>query len=256
MMTGPPGSGQRCGRKKMRFYKKPEKHFGSKFLLSVNAALEGVVHTLQSERNMRIHFAIAFLVLIAGIYLNLSPEQFMILCFAVTFVLVAEMFNTAIEHLTDHVSDEFHPTVKIIKDVSAGAVFVSAVNASITGYLLFAKRIAGGMRGLLRIKQSPWHITLITLLVVIGVVILIKVIRKEKFLLKGGMPSGHSAVAFAVWVVISLLTMNPLVSILVFFLVLIIAKSRMTNGVHSLWEVIAGSLIGALVALLIFQMLS
>jgi diacylglycerol kinase (ATP) len=222
----------------------------------VNAALEGVVHTLQCERNMRIHFIIGFLVLIAGIYLNLTPEQFLLLCFAVAFVLVAEMFNTAIEHLADHVSEEFHPVVKVVKDVSAGAVFVSAVNAAITGYILLGKRIGWGLEGFFRIKQSPWHITLITLLVVVGIVILVKVMRREKFLLKGGMPSGHSAVAFAVWIVISLITMNALVSILVFLLAFLVAKSRMTNGVHSLWEVIAGSVLGMLTALLVFQLLS
>ncbi|MGB2601202.1 MAG: diacylglycerol kinase [Candidatus Omnitrophota bacterium] len=236
--------------------KNPKSSYGGKFLHSVNAALEGVVHTLQCERNMRIHFIIGFLVLIVGVYLNLTPVQFLLLCFAVAFVLVAEMFNTAIEHLTDHVSEEFHPTVKIVKDVSAGAVFVSAVNAAITGYILFGKSIGWGLEGFFRIKQSPWHITLITLLVVVGLVILVKVMRRENFLLKGGMPSGHSAVAFATWIIISLLTMNALVSILVFLLALLIAKSRMVNGVHSLWEVITGSVLGTLIALLIFQLLS
>jgi diacylglycerol kinase (ATP) len=64
----------------------------------VNAALEGVVHTLKTERNMRLHFLAGFLVLIAGLYLNFDAVEMMFLCLAVTFVLVAEMFNTAVEY--------------------------------------------------------------------------------------------------------------------------------------------------------------
>ncbi|MEA3490031.1 MAG: diacylglycerol kinase [Candidatus Omnitrophota bacterium] len=241
----------------MRSYRKPERFFNNRFVQSVNAALEGVVHTLQTERNMRLHFLLGFLVLLGGIYFSLSSVEFMLLCFAVTFVLVAEMFNTAIEHAIDLISDEFHPRAKIIKDIAAGAVFVSAVNAAIVGYILLVKRIGWELgEGFFRIKQSPWHITLIVLLIVIGLVLFIKVLRGEKMLLKGGMPSGHSAVAFAIWMTVSLVTGNSLVSILVFLLALLIAKSRMGHGVHNLWEVLAGSVLGVLVALLVFQLLS
>jgi diacylglycerol kinase (ATP) len=69
------------------------------------------------------------------------------------------------------------------------------------------------------------------------------------------MPSGHSAVAFAVWVAVTVLTANALVSILVFLLALLIAKSRVGNGIHTLWEVVAGSVLGALISLLMFQIL-
>jgi len=238
-------------------YRKRKGTSNTDLFKSVNAALEGVVHTIQTERNMRLHFLAGFLVLIAGIYLNLGAVEFMLLCFAVTFVLVAEMFNTAVEHAIDLISEEYHPLAKVIKDIAAGAVFVSAVNAAIVGYILIFKRIGWGAdKGLLKIKQSPWHITLIALLAVIGLVLLIKVVRGEKNLLRGGMPSGHAAFAFAVWMAISLVTGNVLVSILVFFLALLIAKSRMGNGVHTLWEVAAGSLIGALVSLLVFQILA
>jgi len=241
----------------MSSYKKSKNRYSGGILGSVNAALEGVVHTLKSERNMRVHFLIGFFVLIGGIYIKLDAVEFMLLCFAVTFVLVAEMFNTAVEHAIDLIEEEYHPLAKIIKDIAAGAVFVSAVNASIVGYMLLAKHIRWSMDvGLLRIKQSPWHITLIALLVVIGLVLFIKVIRGEKSLLRGGMPSGHSAAAFAVWAIVSLITANSLVSILVFFLAVIIAKSRMLNGAHTFIEIIAGSILGSLVALLVFQLLS
>ena len=242
----------------MNSYKKSDGFYDKGVGHSVNAALEGVIHTLKTERSMRVHFLAGFLVLILGVYFNLSAIEFMLLCFAVTFVLVAEMFNTAVEHAVDLIEKEFHPAAKIIKDIAAGAVFVSSVNAAIVGYLLIFKRIKWGMetRLLARLQHSPWHITLIALLVVVGLVLFIKILRNEKSLLKGGMPSGHSAVAFAAWAVVSLVTANALVSILVFFMAILIARSRMAVGVHTIWEIIAGSVLGALVALMVFQLLS
>ncbi|MDP8298614.1 MAG: diacylglycerol kinase [Candidatus Tantalella remota] len=236
--------------------KKSENFYNEGFGHSVNAALEGIVHALKSERNMRVHFLVGFLVLIAGIYFNFNFMEFMFLCFAVMFVLVAEMFNTAIEHAIDLISSDYNPLAKISKDIAAGAVFVSSVNAVIVGYILIVKRAGGQLGGIfMRIKQSPWHVTFITFLVVVGLVLAIKIIRREERLLRGGMPSGHSAVAFAVWIAVTVLTANALVSILVFLLALLIAKSRVGNGIHTLWEVIAGSVLGALISLLMFQVL-
>jgi diacylglycerol kinase (ATP) len=223
---------------------------------SFSAAIEGVVHALKAERNMRIHFLLGALVTVLGIYLQLNYLEFMILCFAVSFVLVSEMFNTVVEHSFDLLSDEYHPKIKIIKDISAGAVFVSSVNAAVVGYILFFRRVAGSMTtGFGVIKQSPWHITFIILIVVIALVLAIKIIRREKDLLHGGMPSGHSAVAFAVWMVVTLVTSSPLVSLLVFLLAFIIARSRKVSGTHTIFEVTAGSAIGAAAALLIYQIL-
>ncbi|MFH1847283.1 MAG: diacylglycerol kinase [Candidatus Omnitrophota bacterium] len=241
----------------MKFCEKSDNFHDKGFFYSVNAALEGVVHTLRFERNMRIHFLFGFIVLIGGVYFNFTAIEFMILCFAVTLVLVAELFNTVIEHAVDLIKDEYHPTAKIVKDVAAGAVFVSSLNSLVVGYLLFFRRIGGSIgKAIFIVKQSPWHITLITLLVVIGLVLLIKIIRKERFLLRGGMPSGHSAVAFAIWMILTLFTESTLVCFLVFFLALFIARSRKVSGVHTSIEIVAGSLIGSIMALLIYQILS
>jgi len=241
----------------MTSYKRSKAPVERGFRKSLNAALEGIVHTLRQERNMRIHFLCAFLVIITGIYLNLSSVEFMFLCFAATLVLVAEMFNTVVEHAFDFLSREFHPKIKIIKDISAGAVFVSSVNAAVVGYILLVKRAGFSIHSAFSIiKQSSWHITFIALFAVVGIVLFIKITRREKNLLHGGMPSGHSAVAFAVWMIVSLTVLNPLVIFLVFVMAALIARSRISAGTHNLSEVLAGSAIGALTALLIFQALS
>ncbi|MBU1084139.1 MAG: diacylglycerol kinase [Candidatus Omnitrophota bacterium] len=241
----------------MRSLKKSKEHCGKGFSASVSAALEGVVHTLEKERNMRIHFLVGFFVLIAAIYFNVTGQEFMLLCFAVTFVLVSEMINTAIEYTIDLISDEYHPLAKVIKDIAAGAVFVSVVNAALTGYIILVRRVFMSFDGAFSlVKSSSWHITLIILLGVVGIVLMVKILRKEKNLLRGGMPSGHSAVAFAIWAVISLFTENTLVSMLVFLLALLIAKSRMTGRIHTLSQVVLGGILGIVTAVLVFQMLS
>jgi len=239
-----------CGKQKNKCDKRG-------FIPSVSAALEGVVHTLQAEQNMRLHFLVGFLAVIVGIYFNFTSSELMFLCFAVTFVLVAEMFNTALERITDLLSDKYDLAVKVIKDIAAGAVFVSSVNAAVVGYILLYKRFSGcSGRTFFTIKQSPWHITLIALVAVIGLVLLIKIVRKEKNLLSGGMPSGHSAVAFSVWIAVSMITENVAVSLLVFFLAVLVARSRMVLKIHSLWQVIVGGVLGVLVTLMLFQFLA
>jgi len=204
---------------------------------------------------MRIHFLVGFLVLIGGIYLNLSPMEFMIVSVTVSFVLMAEMFNTAVEYAIDLAERRRNPLAKVVKDIAAGAVFVAAVNAAVVGYLIAFKQIDWARGPVLadRFRQSPWHVTLIALIVVVALVFLVKLIRNEKSLLSGGMPSGHAAVSFSIWVAVSFLARNSLVSILVFFMALLVARSRVTLKIHSAWQVAAGGLLGSLVTLLVFQ---
>ena len=242
----------------MSFLKKSDKTHKRKFVHSLNSALEGIIHTLKTERNMRIHFIVGSLVLIMGVTLQLSNIEFMFLCLAVFFVLVCEMFNTAIEYAVDLINDEFHPLAKIIKDIAAGAVFVASVNAVITGYILIISRLAAAdFLGKVtpRIHQYPSHLTVVAIIMVIVIVIGIKVFRRERHLLRGGMPSGHSAVAFSVWTIVTLLTKSPVISAMVLALALLVARSRIIEGVHNIWEVIAGSALGAFITILIFQLL-
>jgi diacylglycerol kinase (ATP) len=241
----------------MRSLGKTVKKFGNDLSASLSFALDGIVHTLRTERNMRIHFLAGFAVLVGGIYVNLSPLEYMALSVTVCFVLVTEMFNTAVEHMVDMVESKQSPLAKVVKDIAAGAVFVAAVNAAVVGYLIVFQQIdwAGGPELADRLRQSPWHLTLIALIVVVGLVFAVKVIRNEKSLLRGGMPSGHASVSFSIWVVVSFVTADPLVSILVFFLAVLVARSRVTTGIHSVWETLAGALLGALVTLFVFQMI-
>ncbi len=224
---------------------------------SFNSAIEGFIYVVKTQRNMRLHFLIAILVLLAGIYLNLEKLEILLLLVAISFVLLAEMLNTAVEIHTDLTSDGFNPMVRVIKDITAGCVLVASVNAFVVGYLIFLSRpwkihIETGID---KIGSSSWHITFIILIVLLFMVILGKVLFHKGTPLRGGMPSGHAAVAFGIWAITAFLTANHIAIVLVFILAFLVARSRLSGGIHSIREITAGGILGVAVATLIFQVL-
>jgi diacylglycerol kinase (ATP) len=110
-------------------------------LQSFNWAFEGVIHVLRTERNMRIHFGLATAVLILAFSYGVTKLELMALLIAISFVLIAEMVNTAIEATIDLATTSFDPLAKMAKDIAAGAVLIAAVNAIVIGYLVFADRL-------------------------------------------------------------------------------------------------------------------
>lgn len=226
-----------------------------RFVESLNAAVEGFIYVLKTERNMRVHFLLALFCILLGIAVGFTYVELAALCLTITLVLGAEMFNTALELIVDMVKSEFHPVARVIKDVSAGAVLLTAVNALVVGYILFIKHIQFGMADSLdRIRHSPWHMTFIAVILVMGLVIIGKILFHKGTPLRGGMPSGHAAVAFAMWTVIAFLTSNTTVTALAFVMAFLIARHRIKDAVHTFWEVLAGGLLGVLVTMLIFQL--
>lgn len=106
-------------------------------------AAAGILYCFQTERNMKIHGVAAAVVAGLAWRLELEGRDMLILLLTVTAVLVAEMFNTAIERVVDLVSPEFHPLAKIAKDVAAGAVLVTAAASLLVGYVLLLPRLLG-----------------------------------------------------------------------------------------------------------------
>lgn len=224
---------------------------------SMNNAVEGFIYVLKTQRNMRIHFLLSLFVLILGVYLNLMFIEIVILCTIVALVLLTEMINTSIEFVIDLMKDTYHPVARMAKDISAGAVLVASVNAAVVGYLIFARHIPFHIEDIIqKLRQSPWNVTLLILVLVVSSTIMIKVLFHKGKPLRGGMPSGHAALAFAIWTIIIFYTSHTLIILLTFFMAFFIAKSRISLGIHSLWEVISGSLLGIFVTTLLLQLLS
>lgn len=228
----------------------------SKLVDSFNYAIEGLLYVLRSQRNMRVHFLFAIFILLFGIYLNLTGIELLILFIAITFVLCAEVFNTAIEYIVDLIHSTKSPLARIIKDIGAGAVLLAALNGLIVCYVIFSRHLNIPFESaVMRIKESPWHITFIALIVVLTLVIAGKVILHSGTPFRGGMPSGHAAFAFALWTAILFFTSNDVVVLLAFILASLVARSRVISTIHNVWEVLSGAIIGVLATTLVFQIL-
>jgi diacylglycerol kinase (ATP) len=225
---------------------------------SFNYAIEGIVHVLRTQRNMRIHFAIAIGVLVAALAFDVSRLELIALLIAIAFVLIAEMINTAVEAAVDVASTSFDPMAKLAKDIGAGAVLIAAVNAIAVGYLVFSGQVAEESSRLLdRLSEAPAELTLVALVITTALVIGMKAVSGRGSPLRGGWPSGHAAVAFAGWMAVTLVLDDTehrfLVSSLVLIMALLVAQTRIEAGVHTTLEVASGGALGALVTLAVFQ---
>jgi diacylglycerol kinase (ATP) len=226
---------------------------------SFNFAFEGIVYVLRTQRNMRVHFAVAAAALVLALVLGVSRTELLALIVGISFVLIAEMLNTALEAAIDIATTSVDPLAKIAKDVAAGAVLIAAVNAIGIGYLVFAGRLAAPSgRVIERVRESPLNLSLITLILVIGIVITAKAVSRTGTPLRGGLPSGHAAVAFSGWAAITFITgtyaHHLLISTLAFLMALLVVQTRVEAGVHTVLEVIYGGVVGTLVTLIVFQL--
>ena len=97
---------------------------------------------LRTQRNMRIHFLIAALVLIAALLSGVDKMELIALLLAIAFVLIAEMLNTAVEAAVDVATTSFDPMAKLAKDIAAGAVLIATAVAVAVGYLVFSGQVA------------------------------------------------------------------------------------------------------------------
>ncbi len=228
-----------------------------KWVDSVNNAIEGILYALKTQRHLRCHFYLAVTVFILSHILGVGRTDFLIISIAVILVLLAEMINTAIEYVVDMISPEHSEKARIAKDVSAGAVFITAFGAAVLGYIiLFPYLVSVFETGIHVTKHSKDKVALIAVILVLISVVLLKSRSKGGHLLRGGMPSGHSAIAFSAWVAVTYIAENFIVSLLSFVMAVLIAQSRVAVRVHTLLEVIVGAVLGAGITLLLFAVFS
>lgn len=224
-----------------------------KMVDSFNYAISGIVETVRTQRNMKIHLIAALLVLISCFLIDISKAEFLILCITVTMVLAAEVINTAIEATIDMAANHYHPLAKIAKNAAAGAVLITAINSLIVGYIIFWDKISLiSYSAIKNVKNSNPYMVLIALVFVILSTLIVKSIYGEGTPLKGGMPSGHSAISFSIATAISLITEDPMCILLSYLMAIITAQSRVDSEVHSILEVVVGALFGSFLTLFIF----
>jgi diacylglycerol kinase (ATP) len=207
---------------------------------------------------MRIHFLAAAVVLVVALAVGVSKIELIALLISIVFVLVAEMINTAVEGAIDVATSSFDPMAKLAKDIAAGAVLLATINAVVVGYLVFSGKAADRSARLLdRVRDAPAELTIVALAVTVIVVISLKAWTGSGTPLRGGLPSGHAALAFGGWIAATYVAGQHhrfLVSTIAFVMALLVAQTRVEAGVHSGVEVLFGGLLGTLTTPSLFQL--
>lgn len=111
------------------------------YLESWKNAFRGIWYTIRTQLNAKIQLVIAVIVIICAIYFKLNITECMFLSFATMLIIITEVMNTAVEEAVNLCTTKFHPVAKIAKDVAAGAVVLSALNAVIIAIFIIVSRI-------------------------------------------------------------------------------------------------------------------
>lgn len=112
-----------------------------KHTISFKNAFRGIWTAITSQTNIRIHVFAGSLVLFLAVYLKIPFAEILVLILTISLVLLAEMVNTSIEFLCDSVTLEHREYIKHAKDVSAGAVLLSAIFAVLIGLIIFVPKL-------------------------------------------------------------------------------------------------------------------
>ncbi len=221
---------------------------------SFRHAMNGVLLGFKTQRNLRLHFGLGMLALLGGFVFRLTRAELALVVLAIALVILAELFNTAVETVVDMITQDYHPLAKVAKDVAAGAVLVASIAALLAGLLLFMD-----LRQLQERFRTPAPYEDAVQTAVIGMVMLMILIAIWKAragygrFLHGGIVSGHSAIAFFLCTLILLLAQQPLIGFLAIFMAILVAQSRVEAGVHSLKEVLFGALLGILLPVVLYR---
>ena len=111
------------------------------FIDAVKNACSGIFYAFKTQINIKIQLVVALLVLILGLYFKISKIELLFVIGAIFLVIITETINTAIETCVDLVTNKYNIKAKIAKDVAAGAVLLSAINAVIIGIIIFGDKI-------------------------------------------------------------------------------------------------------------------
>lgn len=223
-----------------------------------NDAINGIIESIKKEKHMRFHIISAVIVILLCIFLDITKRDTMLVVIASTLVIITEMINTAFEHLVDMITQEYNKKAKLIKDISAGAVMVAAINALIIGYLVFYDKLLNMIisnDNFIKLTGRLGNVTVLIITLVAILVITIKAMYKKGTSLEGGMPSGHSALSFSLFAIIIFTTNDLRIIILSLIMALLVAQSRIKSGIHTFIEVLAGAILGFGISYLILYLL-
>jgi len=219
------------------------------------AAMAGIAYTFRTQRHMRFHLYTVLVVLLAGIYMHLVLRDMLVLLFMISLVLIAEMFNSAIEATVDLIQPTYHPLARFAKDISAGAVLITTIISLVVAALLFLgeNKWEEIRTNLSSSVGTPflWRVVFGMMMLMI-IVIIGKGLGKRGQVLKGGLVSGHAAFAFFFAIAAVFASDNAVVSGIAILLAAIVAQSRWEAKIHSIVEISLGAGVGVVLGLVLF----
>jgi len=105
--------------------------------VSLKHASDGLLWAFTTQPNFRIHFFLSLIAIVLSIYFHITRGEMIVIFFIILIGLVAEMINTALESMTDLITQEWREKAKIAKDVSAGMMLLTAIGAVIIASIIF-----------------------------------------------------------------------------------------------------------------------
>lgn len=224
-------------------------------LESFNNAINGIIYALKTEIKMKFHLIFAISILLFSMIVDISKIEIIIIIIMITLVISLELINTAIENTVDYISPEYSLQAKIIKDISAGAVLISALSSLAVAYLIFYDRIIlflyFNLDNFFKLFGRIGHVSVIIIFSVTILVIALKTYFNKGSALEGGMPSGHSAISFSILAIVFFLSRDIKLYILSTILAILVAQSRVKTKVHTVLEVVMGGILGFVVSTII-----
>ena len=226
----------------MRSVPRPKNH-----LDSFKYAVEGIVHVFRTQKHMRFHFFTVVVVIMIGLLLRLRSTQMALLFTVVSMVLMAEMFNTAIESVVDMITQAYHPLAKLAKDIAAGAVLITSINAAAVGaFLFFGSNPIPRLSIAVERDPQPLYVMVAVVVLVLIIVFVSKIMGGKGSILSGGIVSGHSALSFFFASTLLYRATDWFTGVFALLLAFLVAQSRVEGKIHTLQEVVIGGLLGVL----------
>ena len=111
------------------------------FFEALKNSINGLIYAIKEQKNLKFKLFIALIVMILSIVLKINKIEILFVCISICFVVFAEIVNTSIEKVVDLVTEEYNEKAKLAKDIAAGAVIISSLNAVIIGMIIFGDKI-------------------------------------------------------------------------------------------------------------------
>jgi diacylglycerol kinase (ATP) len=227
-------------------------------VVSIQHAVEGIVHVFRTQKHMRFHFVIAAVIISIGALLKLPREQWFLLYFAMALVFLTEMLNTAIEACVDLFTDQWHPLAKIAKDIAAGAVLVATLLAIAVAILVFfnpANYDSLMGREVLEQRSDMFQVGISGLLLLFLLTLIAKTLGNKGTFLSGGVVSGHAALGFYLATSILFISGSLPTAFLAMCIAALVAQSRVQARIHTAQEVVWGAVLGMSVPSVMYRFL-